>query len=201
MLYKFPDLWPDSTLGTAVQRQCRSKARGGPACPAHGLLPSRFWQPVLCTASRKKALASLPIMARPCPHHIPAVLFLLLLRIYPWDSSAILIQWTKLLLPPSLRPSEWKPAVRGAGQPGTGVPARAVCSISAALERHEVSTFPLLARCLVAAKETAWPTELSVCCSAWGLQPLPSTPCSHKTQAYQWCLFTGIDFKFNVIFL
>lgn len=136
MPYKFPDLWPDSTLGAAVQWQYRSKAWGSPARPAHGLLPSRCWPPVLCTESWKKALASLPFMAWPCPHHLPALLFLLLLWIYSWDSSAILVLWTKLLLPPSLWPSEWKPAMCGTCQPGTGVPARAVCSMAAAVERH-----------------------------------------------------------------
>lgn len=200
MLYKFSDLWPDSTLGAAVQWQCRSKAWGGPACTPHGLLPSRRWQPVLCTGSWKKALASLPIMAGPSPYNIPALLFLLLLWIYPWDSSAILGLWTKLLLPPSLWPSERKLAVRGAGHPGAGIPAGAVCSMAAAVERHQIPAFPLLARCLVAAEETAWPTELSVCCSAWGVQPLPSTPYHHKTQDYQCCLLTGTEFHFLYVF-
>lgn len=79
----------------------------------------------------------------------------------------------------------------GADQPGTGVLAGAVRSMAAAVERHQIPTFSLLARCLVAAEETARPAELPVCCSSWGVQPLPSTPYHHTTQAHQCCLRAG----------
>lgn len=81
--------------------------------------------------------------------------------------------------------------MRGAGQSGTGVPAGAVCSMAAAVERHQVPAFSPLAGCLAAAEETAWLTEFPVCCSAWSVQPLPSTPYHHATQAHQRCFLTG----------
>lgn len=83
--------------------------------------------------------------------------------------------------------------MRGTSHPGTGVPTGAVCSMAAAVEGHQVPAIPLLAGFLAAAEETARPTELPVCCSTWGLLPLPSTSYHHTTQAYQHCLLTGTD--------